>query len=241
MNVAQSPLEQERFGVRTARAETVTTASLPALLAFCAEQDVQLAIARVPTDDPAAVQALEATGFRLMDTLVTYVFDSERSALSGAGGSVLVRPATPDDRDAVVGLASSVFARYGGHYHADPRLDRAACDAVYTDWTERSLASRGPDREVFVAADDDAILGSIIMRVGDDGRGRVDLGAVAATARGRGVYPALLAAGVRWCIGRGMPVVAAPTQITNIAAQRAYTRFGFAIESSVYTLHKWFD
>jgi hypothetical protein len=46
---------------------------------------------------------------------------------------------------------------------------------------------------------------------------------------------------VRWSIGQDMPVVAAPTQVTNIAAQRAYTRFGFAIESSVYTLHKWFD
>ena len=63
-----SPLDETRFGVRSARARLVTTKNLPEVLAFCAANQVEFLVARCPTTDIAAAHAMEAAGFRLMET-----------------------------------------------------------------------------------------------------------------------------------------------------------------------------
>ena len=70
-----SPLDEARFGVRSARARVVTTENLPAVLAFCAANRVEFLVARCPTTDIAAAHAMEAAGFQLMETLLYLHFD----------------------------------------------------------------------------------------------------------------------------------------------------------------------
>ena len=43
------------------------------------------------------------------------------------------------------------FSGYLGHYHADPRLDRAKCDEVYLSWAERSCVDPSVASKVLVA------------------------------------------------------------------------------------------
>src|SRR6266540_3969620 len=69
-SVYLSTLEEERFGIRTARAAQVKLATLPAVLEFCEANAVVLLIARCPVSEIHAAQEMERQGFLLTDTLV---------------------------------------------------------------------------------------------------------------------------------------------------------------------------
>jgi hypothetical protein len=71
-NVVLSPLEEARFGYRTARAKGVTSKNLPLVLDFCRNNRIQFLIARCHVNDIQAAQAMEKEGFFLTDTLVYY-------------------------------------------------------------------------------------------------------------------------------------------------------------------------
>jgi len=121
-----SPLYEERFGVRVALLDTVTAAGLEEVLNRCAAEEVRLLIARCATEDMPTVHALEAAGCRLMDTLLYF----RRSLAEGAppapatGDRGAIRPARPEDAPRIEKIAADAFSGYGGHFHADPRLDR---------------------------------------------------------------------------------------------------------------------
>lgn len=71
-NVVLSPLEEARFGCRTARAKGVTSKNLPLVLDFCRNNRIQFLIARCNVNDIQAAQAMEKDEFSLTDTLVYY-------------------------------------------------------------------------------------------------------------------------------------------------------------------------
>ncbi|NOT29098.1 MAG: hypothetical protein HOP15_01480, partial [Planctomycetes bacterium] len=73
--VSLAPLERERFGIQSARANGVTAARLVEVLEFCRTERIQFLTARCRADDLGAAQALEAAGGRLMDTLVYWRHD----------------------------------------------------------------------------------------------------------------------------------------------------------------------
>ena len=76
---ALSPLEEQRYGVRTVRVPELASAGIPGLMAFCREQGVHFVVARCTTTDLATAQDFEEVGGRLMDTLVYYVRDVARA------------------------------------------------------------------------------------------------------------------------------------------------------------------
>jgi hypothetical protein len=67
-----------------------------------------------------------------MDTLVYYRCYLVKKSLPDRN-SVLIRYCVPADVERGHQIAREAFQDYHGHYHADPRLDRAACDDVYVD------------------------------------------------------------------------------------------------------------
>ena len=73
-------------------------------------------------------------------------------------GSSFVRPINPGEVDPVREIAAASFAGYTGHYHADSRLEREACDDVYSSWAASSCVDRSVADEVLVAVIDDADL-----------------------------------------------------------------------------------
>ena len=98
--VSLSPLEEERFGMRTARAQDVSCETLSELLSFCERGSVKLLIARCVASDLAAVHAMQDNKFYLMDSLIYYerTFDEKAPA---SMGSVAIRAAVPGDADRV--------------------------------------------------------------------------------------------------------------------------------------------
>jgi ribosomal protein S18 acetylase RimI-like enzyme len=152
-----------------------------------------------------------------------------------------MRAATNADAAAIRQVAIASFTDYFGHYHADPRLDNALCDAVYIDWAERSLSDTTLAQFQYVAEMDNEVVGFVTARMVSDIDGEVVLSGVLPEARRQGIYQSFLEHGTHWCQEQGAQQVWFITQIINVAVQTVYVRLNYRLHHSEYTLHKWFD
>jgi len=239
--VALSAIDEERFGIRTARASAVTLETLPAVLHYCRDNRVVLLIARCLASELTAAQAMERHGFALMDTLVYYARDLTKGLVPTDAGAALVRPVRPGEEEAVKSVAAESFKGYFGHYHADPRLDPAKCDEAYTDWAYRSCVSREVADEVLVAVLDGVVAGFTTLRLDGRREGEILLFGVAPVVQRRAVSQSLGVGAMRWCSSKDAARLTVSTQITNVASQKVWTRLGFEPSHAHYTFHKWFD
>lgn len=239
--VALSELDENRFGIRTARANGVTAADVDPVMGFCQREAVQMLIVRVDTQHLDAAQQLEARGCQLMDTLLYYRRDLIRFPVAPPPLTPLIRPAQDADVDSVDRTARAAFRDYVGHYHADPRLDDALCDDTYADWAVRSVTHTSQAQQMRVVEHDGRVVGFIIVQMLNAQQGDVSLVAVAPEAQGQGLYKALLHHGENWCQQQGAAEMVYSTQLTNVVVQRVLTKRHYALDHSVYTFHKWFD
>jgi GNAT superfamily N-acetyltransferase len=235
-----SPLDEARFGVRSARARAVSAQNLPAVLEFCAAHQVEFLVARCPTADIAAAQAMESAGFLLMDTLLYLRFNLKKQPIPQNESNVLIRPVRPDEVDQVGALARSAFTDFYGHYHADPRLDPRLSTEVYVSWAQRCCTEPAAASLVLVAESEGKLLGFRALRVNSPTQGEFILAGVSPEHQRRGIYRAFIVEGLRWCRQQGLEEVLNSTHVANVAVQRACLRVGFEPAYSWYTFHKWF-
>lgn len=234
-----SPLDTDRWKVLTARAPTITSEILPDVLAFCRQHAVRFLIARCPTADLGAARSMEREGFHIMDTLVYFSRDLARP-MPEEPALLSVREVLPGEEGAVAHVAAKAFEAYGGHYHADPRLDRRECDAAYVDWARRSCLSRELADAVLVGTLEAEIVGFIAVRLNSEEEGEVALYAVMPGFQRRSMGRSLLVNALGWCRARRRARMIISTQITNLASLKLWTRLGFEPSNSYYTFHKWF-
>lgn len=239
--VRLSALDQARFGIRTAIARPISRDMLPDLLNFCRDNHVVLLIARCPTSEHWAIQAMEREGFSLMDTLVYYRRDLVGHPIPQHAGPAAIRLCQPGEEHAVKSVAEEAFRGYVGHYRADPKLGMPQCDAVYPDWAFRCCLSRDVADVVLVAELDGSIVGFAALRINSPDEAEGLLYGVSSRAQRLGIYRYLMVQGMDWCLRAGAACMVISTQITNIVAQRVWVRLGFEPSHSLYTFHKWFD
>jgi GNAT superfamily N-acetyltransferase len=234
-------LETARFGIVAAR---LTGADVPleAVNAAAAEAGVRMVTVRVEASDLSRVHALEADGYRLMDTLVYYARSLEGLPASlPLPEGISLRLATPSDAPAVAEVARSAFAGYFGHYHADPRLDSDAADAAYVEWAETSTARCGSDTPVLLALRAGRTTGFLTLRRNSGAECEIVLNAVRPDVQRSGLYSAMVVRALQEGQAMGAQRMIVSTQITNAAVQRVWARQGFAFDRALYTFHKWFD
>jgi GNAT superfamily N-acetyltransferase len=236
-----SRLDEERFGVRTAKARIATVSQVPDVLESCRRQSVRLLMARCPANCLNVAQALEAAGAHLMDVLVYFARDLKTTPIPRDAGVMPVREAGPADADKIEAIARQAFHNYQGHYHADPRLDRAACDEVYASWARRSCLSPEAAHAVFVAGQGTELLGFLTVRLNNPHEVEICLNATAPSAQGRGIYHTLMLHALNWSLVRNCHRAIISTQVTNIAPQKVWIRVGFEPQESLLTFHRWFD
>ncbi|MFN8050323.1 MAG: hypothetical protein U0Q22_02705 [Acidimicrobiales bacterium] len=112
-----------------------------------------LVMLRVEADDVAGLTAATDTGFRNRSTMLTLVNDLERRHLNPpyeAPGMSLHRfkdGPLPESTYAALRAAPSTLV--DDHYHADPRLDDARCDALYDRKRARVIEGIGADVMVY--------------------------------------------------------------------------------------------
>ena len=236
-----SNIDQERFGIKTARAVGLTTADLPFALDFCVNHEVKLLIARCSISDLDAAQSMEKKGFLLMDTLVYYTFDLLRRPTPPAICKVDFRPIRAGEEPAIERVAVESFRGYFGHYHADKKLDNDQCDEVYVDWAKKACTAKGADENFLVADIQDKIVAFGVFRLNNLDEGELFLGGIHPEYQGRGIYQSFLHRAVDWCLSKNAKRMIISTQLNNVAVQKVLTKFGFEITRGCYTFHKWFD
>lgn len=236
--ISLSPIDEERFGIVTARDPHVTAETLRAALEYCRAHRVELFIARCATDDLAAAQSLEGAGARIMDTLVYYT-RSLGAPLPESTSAVPIRTARPEDAADVQRVAREAFLGYRGHYHADPRLERERCDETYASWAHRSCVEPDVATRVLVAQHEGRIAGFLTMLERGPDEQEIVLNGVEPRAQRHGIYRSLVLSAIRAAHSDGAKQLGVSTQLTNVAVQKAWVRLGFEPARSYYTFHLW--
>lgn len=192
--------------------------------------------AKVDTDKKPIVNALVDQGFRLTDTLVTYVFVFGKSVLPRLSHKIELGDCNDKDLKYLKKIALESFKI--DRFHSDDSLPDNLCDTYYEKWIENSY--NGLADRVIVARHQGEALGFTTAKVyPDDDFAHMVLSAVSDQHRGLGIYTSMIHEGTRWAIEKyadqkkGMLV---GTQIDNIAVQKAWIKLGYTIHSSQYVL-----
>ncbi len=241
-SVTLSPLDEQRFGVRTAKCADIRAEQLPEVLEYCHTEQVQLLIVRCSaTSGTRVAQALEENGFLLMDTSVHFVRSLVQGELPDISSDLAIRPFRLEDEESVRKIAEIAFAGYTDHYHMDLKLDPKRSDEVYVDWSLRGCKSAAPGSAASVCEIDGGVVGYVTARLRSETDGECTLSGVLPEARGKGVYRALMTWGMHWARSQGAERMNFVTQIGNIAVQRVWVGLGFEPFDAFYTFHKWFE
>jgi len=215
---------------------------------------------RTMSRDVALNHALGAKGFRLMDTLVTYLLDLRHVQLDPSrhvqmGAPPIIREAVPDDVPVLEEIARASFADRNiwlDRFHADPRIPKAKADDLYVQWIRNSITPQPADEAManatFVAETPDprtrTIAGFLTCRRGGARSlepGVVSLNAVAKLFRGRGYYWHLVHHAIQWFRDEGMTAVSVRTSVASQAVQRTWIRLGAIPGKFEHTFHWWAD
>ena len=182
----------------------------------------------MPTADVARVGSLERVGFRTVDVTVTFRRDP---GLAVPGRVARVRDARPDDRRAVIALAAREYTV--SRFHLDPEIADDVARSIKREWVDNYFKGARGDR-MLVAEHDGEVTGFQLV-LDTPEAAVIDLIAVAAAARGRGIGSSLVCS-----LAESSPdrPVQAGTQVANLPALRLYERLGFAVARTDYVLHR---
>lgn len=208
------------------------------LAALLAGEPYDAVAAAVEASDLAAARALADSGFRLLDTKVTYALVLGAAASPTAPPEIDVRAAGPGECEALVELAREVFAGYRSRFTADPALPAPARAEFYATWMRNSFA--GFADAVLVGRVGGRPAGFCTVKRGAFGGARVariDLVGTAPGLRERGVFRALVAATVRR-FPDGLDALVLVSKLDNYAVQAALATLGFRLVSAEYALHR---
>lgn len=185
--------------------------------------------AKVPEANIGRAQALTNAGFRLINTSV--LLTRPAGPIHVPSVRTTVRAAGPGDAEAVKDLAVSSFQF--DRFHVDPAIANDIADRIKAAWAGNFFTGERGDR-MLIAAEGAAVLG--FLQILDRPQFSViDLVAVAARARARGLAAAMIAhaiaAGrvVSWRVG---------TQAENKSSLRLYERLGFVPAEREHVFHR---
>lgn len=238
--VSLSPIDRDRFGIVTARDPEFTADTLPDVLRFCRAEGVRMLVARCAAEDLRAAQAMEEAGGRLMDTLVYWARALERPPVPEAPPR-WVRPLRPEDVADVGRVAAGAFRGYFGHYHADPRLDRAKADEVYVSWAVRSCTVPAAASQVLVAEHEGRVAGFLTLLPRGADELEIVLNGVDPALQRHGLYRGLVLGALGEGRRAGLRNVVVSTQLINLGVQKTWARLGFELSRAYHTFHLWLD
>lgn len=167
-------------------------------------------------------------GFRVVDTALTF---AAKAGAIPADHGVELRMAAPDDRAAVAAIACDGF-RFS-RFHLDPHIPTSLAGRIKGAWATNFFAGKRGDAMV-VAIDEGAVAGFLqLLRLASD-RLVIDLIAVKARSRGRGVARAMIGRAARTM---GVAELVVGTQAANVPSVRLYEGLGFRLTGANVVLH----
>ncbi|TLV12764.1 dTDP-4-amino-4,6-dideoxy-D-galactose acyltransferase [Klebsiella indica] len=216
------PLEWENrfFGVNSAILRFADDAPLLTTEALAGWSRVQ---AKVAADDVARLDALQASGFRLVEGEV------DLALTLTAYDDVGAERATEADIPRLRELAAQAFAqsRFRAPWYAPDASER-----FYAQWIENAVLGIFDHQCLICRAPDGDIRGFVSLRQLNEQEARIGLLA------GRGQGATLMQAAQRWAALRGLTTLRVATQMGNVAALKRYILSGASVESTAYWLYR---
>jgi ribosomal protein S18 acetylase RimI-like enzyme len=134
--------------------------------------------------------------------------------MSGPAEHVEIRPYEPADRAGFAQLVATVLTEYG--FSVDPILE--------ADLEHPEISYQG----LWVAVDDHRLVGSVAIRLLDDGQAELKRMYLQPGHRGRGLGRTLLNQAIQWARNRGCHAIVLDTSTAMTAAQGLYESAGFS-------------
>jgi hypothetical protein len=214
-----------------------------ACLDACRGDGIRHVAARVDIADTMMCAVLEDHGFRLMDSLATYLYHPRQGPPPPPKGTGIVRLHQPADTDQILEITRGAFTDFRGRFHADPHLPLERTRALYVEWARRACAFEMAD--VVLVADNG--LGDLfgwtsfrrIEPISGVSGSFVYGGGLGACRRDKpGAYARLIHAAIEWIQGRDA-ITECQTQNHNFATIHVYESVKTHFVRGDYTFHAW--
>ena len=213
-------------------------AVLKACIADAADHGVQFLSVRLPENAIAALHAVEAVGFRIIESFLTFGRNTDGEIPFSGASDCHVRLAQPDEMEEVAALAYRAFQSF--RLRIDPQIPECRARHSRREWVRNGFKGRA--EAIYVAESENHLVGFALLRskVGTEKIAEIELIAVDPAFHGRGIGKALVAASIRHYQEKTSEIHVG-TQAKNLQAIGLYTRMGFSIVRSELSFHRHAD
>jgi dTDP-4-amino-4,6-dideoxy-D-galactose acyltransferase len=235
--IARLDWDSAFFGFPIARvsAQRVDAATLDEAERACRAAGVRCAYLLLDGDDARGAELAQRAGFVLRDVRVTLERPLAADAIAPERDGRGPEPAGPAQRAALEAIARDAFQHT--RFFDDANFPRERCRELYAAFLRRGLDD-GAERMTLA---DRGAGGFVVCHLdGAAGVGTIELIAIAAGRRGRGLGGELVGAALAGFARAGLHRASVATQAANVPSQRLYQRAGFRTSEVRLWLHRWF-
>lgn len=213
------------------RLETV----LKACIAAAEDHDVRFLSVRLPEGALAALHAVEAVDFRIIESFLTFGRKTDSEIPFDGGSDFHVRLAHPDEMETVAAIAYRAFESFC--LWVDPQIPESRARHSRREWVRNGFKGRA--EAIYVAESDNRIVEFALLRskVDTEKIGEIKLIAVDPAFHGKGIGKGLVAEAIRHYQGKTSEIQVG-TQAKNLRAIGLYTRMGFSVVRSELSFHR---
>lgn len=204
---------------------------------------------KVNYKEPTLAYFLEKIGFKFMSTVVIYSLKLTKiqNISYNVPEGVTIRELNKKDIPFLLNLAEIAFIEDElnlSRFYVDHNIPKEKVAKIYKEWLLNCISGMAADK-VFVAVNKNIPIGFITCKILnpkyiDLTIGDVPLNAVAKKFRGKGIYKALVAKALKWFKIKKCDYVEIKTQLTTLAPQYIWQKYGGRLVNAEYHFHKWF-
>jgi dolichol-phosphate mannosyltransferase len=226
-------------------------------LNYSRQKNLCLIDARVSSEDLFVTRAFESAGFHLVDLLVTLGAPSEKfERVLGSGGytrngnaiefgnGLRVRPMRQEEEAALSKISEQSFGDHTmiqDRFFLEPSIPAERSQALFREWFSNIARKHAENTLILAAEHDGKVCGYIALEpmtvFGDALWWKDSLNAVAADARGRGIYRALVIAAFEYAREHDAAGLLTKTQASTQRVINTWLHLGGYILESAATLH----
>ena len=219
------------YGEQRHRLETV----LNACIADAEDHGVRFLSVRLSEDAIAALHAVEAVGFRIIESFLTLGRKTDDEIPVNGEPDCHIRLAQPEEMETVAAIAHRAFESF--RLRVDPQIPESRARHSRREWVRNGFKGRA--EAIYAAESENRLVGFALLRskTGTEKIGEIELIAVDPAFHGRGIGKALVAEAIRHYQGKTSEIHVG-TQAKNLRAVGLYTRMGFSVVRSELSFHR---
>ena len=190
---------------------------------------------RLPEGALAALHAVEAVGFRIIESFLTFSRNTADEIPFQGGYGFHIRLARPEEMETVGSIAYRAFQSF--RLRVDPQIPESRARQSRREWVHNGFKGRA--EAIYVAQIQNHLVGFVLLRSKTDTEktGEIELIGIEPEFHGRGIGKALAAQAIRHYQGKTSEIQVG-TQAKNLQAIGLYTRMGFSVVRSELSFHR---